>query len=148
MKNNKLKTALSLFLNMLYISSFTFGGGFVIATLMKKKFIDKMKLFSEEEMLDFIALGQSAPGAIAVNTAILVGWKTAGLIGMAAAVLGTVIPPIIILSVISIFYNIIKDNLYVSLFLKGMQAGVAAVIGDVVIDMCKKSGTGKKYCRQ
>lgn len=129
---------------MLYISSFTFGGGFVIATLMKKKFVDKMNLFSENEMLDFIALGQSAPGAIAVNTAILVGWNTAGFIGMISAVAGTVIPPVVILSIVSVFYKIFSENIYVAMMLKGMQAGVAAVIADVVTDMCIKTRTGKK----
>lgn len=144
MKNEKLKKSATLFLNMLYISSFTFGGGFVITSFMKKRFVDKLKMLNEEEMLDFIALAQSAPGAIAVNAAILTGWQAAGLPGMAAAVLGTVIPPVVILSVISVFYKAFADNEYVALFLKGMQAGVAAVIADVVFDMGKKTGVVKK----
>ena len=79
-----------LFLSTLYISSFTFGGGFVIVTFMKKKFVDELHWIDEQEMLDMTALAQSSPGAIAVNAAILVGWQVEGLIGMIVAVLGTI----------------------------------------------------------
>ena len=81
------------------------------------------------------ALAQSSPGAIAVNAAILVGWQVEGLVGMVVAVLGTIIPPMAILSVISVFYNAFATNRYIALVLKGMQAGVAAVILDVVFDL-------------
>ena len=121
-----------LFFSTLYISSFTFGGGFVIVTFMKKKFVDELHWIDEQEMLDMTALAQSSPGAIAVNAAILVGWQVEGLPGMVIAVLGTIIPPMVILSVISLFYAAFATNIYVALVLKGMQAGVAAVILDVV----------------
>ena len=123
---------MQLFLSTLYISSFTFGGGFVIVTFMKKKFVDQFHWIDEQEMLDLTALAQSSPGAIAVNAAILVGWRVAGLAGMAVAVAGTILPPMVILSVISLFYAAFAANRYVALFLKGMQSGVAAVILDVV----------------
>lgn len=122
---------------MLYISAFTFGGGFVIVTFMKKKFVDKLHWLSETEMLDITALAQSCPGAIAVNAAILTGIHVAGPLGAAAAVLGTVIPPVAIISVISLFYKAFAANMYVALVLKGMQAGVAAVLADVVLSLGK-----------
>ena len=125
----------ALFFSTLYISAFTFGGGFVIVTLMKKKFVDQLHWIDEQEMLDMTALAQSSPGAIAVNAAILVGWRVAGLAGMIVAALGSVLPPLITLSVISFFYTAFASNLYVALVLKGMQAGVAAVILDVVCDL-------------
>lgn len=125
----------ALFFGTLYISAFTFGGGFVIVTLMKKKFVDQLHWIDEQEMLDMTALAQSSPGAIAVNAAILVGWRVAGLAGMIVAALGSVLPPLITLSVISFFYTAFASNLYVALVLKGMQAGVAAVILDVVCDL-------------
>ena len=125
----------ALFFGTLYISAFTFGGGFVIVTLMKKKFVDQLHWIDEQEMLDMTALAQSSPGAIAVNAAILVGWRVAGLAGMIVAALGSVLPPLIILSVISFFYTAFASNPYVALVLKGMQAGVAAVILDVVCDL-------------
>ena len=78
----------TLFTSMLYISAFTFGGGFVIVTFMKKKFVDELHWISEDEMLDMTALAQSAPGAIAVNAAILVGRRVAGFTGMIMSVLG------------------------------------------------------------
>lgn len=120
-----------LFLATLYISTFTFGGGFVIVTFMKRKFVDSLKWLSEEEMLDFAALAQASPGAIAVNAAILVGWRVCGFAGMAVAVLGTILPPMVILSVVSLFYAAFAANRWVALALKGMQAGVAAVILDM-----------------
>ena len=107
-----------LFFSMLYISSFTFGGGFVIATFMKEKFVDELHWIDEKEMLDI--------------TAILVGWQVDGLLGMFLAVLGTILPPMVTLSVISLFYAAFASNVYVAFALKGMQAGVAAVILDVV----------------
>ena len=122
----------SLFFSTLYISTFTFGGGFVIVTFMKRKFVDELHWIDEQEMLDMTALAQSSPGAIAVNAAILVGWRVEGLAGMIVAVVGTIIPPMVILSVISCFYAAFAANPYVALVLKGMQAGVAAVILDVV----------------
>ena len=127
-----------LFFSMLYISAFTFGGGFVIVTFMKRKFVDELKWIDEGEMLDMTALAQSSPGAIAVNAAIQVGWKIAGFPGMIAAVLGTVIPPMAILSVISLFYQAFAENRYAALALRGMQCGVAAVILDVSVGLGEK----------
>lgn len=128
----------TLFTSMLYISAFTFGGGFVIVTFMKKKFVDELHWISEDEMLDMTALAQSAPGAIAVNAAILVGRRVAGFTGMIVAVLGTIIPPITILAVISLFYKAFATNPWVAAVLGGMQAGVAAVICDVVWNLGAK----------
>lgn len=110
-----------------YDSSFTFGGGFVIVTFMKKKFVDELHWIDEQEMLDMTALAQSSPGAIAVNAAILVGWQVEGLIGMIVAVLGTIIPPMAILSVISVFYNAFATNRYIALLLKGMASSSVTV---------------------
>ena len=126
-----------LFLNAMYISAFTFGGGFVIVTLMKKKFVDEYHWIEENEMLDLVAIAQSAPGAIAVNGAIVVGYKLAGIAGVMTAISGTVIPPFLILSVLSVFYQTFRSNYVVSQMLEGMQAGVGAVIASVVFDMGK-----------
>lgn len=100
MKARKANIIWMLFSGMLYISAFTFGGGFVIATFVKKRFSDELGWITESEMLDLIALAQSAPGAIAVNVAILVGWKVFGAIGMAASVVGTILPPMIIITMV------------------------------------------------
>ena len=97
----KQKVLWKLFLSTLYLSAFTFGGGYVIITLMKDKFVDKYHWIEENEMLDLIAIAQSAPGAIAVNGAIVVGYKLAGLAGVLTAIFGTVLPPFLIISAIS-----------------------------------------------
>ena len=127
-----------LFVTSLYISAFTFGGGFVIIAFMKRKYVDEYHWIDDKEMLDLTALAQTSPGAIAVNAAILVGWRVGGVPGAALAVLGTIIPPVIIILVISLFYAAFAANKYVALVLKGMQAGVAAVILDVVCNLGKK----------
>ncbi|MBP5198002.1 MAG: chromate transporter [Lachnospiraceae bacterium] len=139
-----MKKIFALFLDMLYISAFTFGGGFVIVSIMKKKFVDEKKLITDEEMMDFTAIAQSSPGAIAVNAAILVGRKVAGFPGMAVAVLGTIIPPIVIISIISFFYAAFASNTYVALMLKGMSAGVSAVVLDVALSLFTDEIKGKK----
>lgn len=122
-------------ISTLYLSAFTFGGGYVIVTLMKNKFVDEKKWISEKEMLNFVAIAQSSPGAIAVNGAIVVGYKLAGFFGILASVLGTVIPPFVITSLISYFYEAFSSNLWISLLLEGMQSGVAAVVAAVSYQM-------------
>lgn len=124
-----------LFVSTLYLSAFTFGGGYVIVSLMKQKFVDELHWIEEDEMLDLIAIAQSAPGAIAVNGAIVVGYKLAGLLGALVAILATILPPFVIISVISYFYELFRDNYVVSKLLSGMQAGVGAVIISAVWDM-------------
>ena len=112
-----------LFFSCLYLSTFTFGGGYVIVTLMKKKFVD------------LVAIAQSSPGPIAVNGAIVVGYKLAGILGAMTAILGTIIPPFLIISVISVGYHSFRDSYIISQILEGMQAGVGAVIASVVYEM-------------
>ena len=132
----------TLFTSMLAISSFTFGGGFVIVTLMKRRFVDELGWMDEDEMLDIAAMAQSTPGAIAVNAAVLTGTRIGGTIGMFVAVLGTVIPPVVLLSVLSLCYEAFRQLYPVRLALAGMQAGVAAVILDVAW------GLGKNVVRK
>ena len=126
-----------LFLSTLKLSACTFGGGYVIVPLMRKKFVDELHWIEEQEMLDFTAIAQSSPGAIAVNASILVGYHVAGIPGALLTVLGTVLPPLVIISIISMFYQVFRDNLIVNLVMDGMLCGVAAVILDVVINMAK-----------
>lgn len=131
----KKKVLLKLFTSTFYLSMFTFGGGYVIVSLMKKKFVDELKWIEEKEMLDMVAIAQSAPGPIAVNGAIVVGYKLCGMAGALAAVAGAVLPPFLILTLISGIYTLIKDNWIVSALLLGMQSGVGAVIASVTYDM-------------
>ena len=125
----------TLFKSTFLISLFTFGGGYVMVTLMQRKFVEDYKWFDEDEMLDMIAIATSCPGPIAINTSILVGYKMARIPGAVVTVVGTVIPPMAVVAVISVIYSAIKDNPIVALVLKGMRIGVAAVMVDVVIGM-------------
>ena len=134
-EKNKKKMLLKLFLSTLYLSAFTFGGGYVIVTLMKKKFVDQYHWIEENEMLDLVAIAQSSPGAIAVNGAIVVGYKLAGIAGTVTAIFGTVLPPFAIITVISVFYQAFQSNWLISQLLEGMQAGVGAVIASVSYEM-------------
>lgn len=127
-----------LFLSTFQLSACTFGGGFVIIPLMRRKFVEELHWIEEQEMMDLTAIAQSSPGAIAVNASILVGYRVAGIGGALVTVLGTVLPPLIIISVISLFYTAFRDNIFVSMAMAGMLAGVGAVICDVVVTMGKE----------
>ena len=126
-----------LFLSTFYLSAFTFGGGYVIVSMMKEKFCDQLHYIDEKEMLDLVAIAQSAPGAIAVNGAIVLGYKMAGIPGILVCVLGTVIPPFAIIYIISMFYHAFITNKIIAALLLGMRAGVGALIASVVYDMGK-----------
>lgn len=132
-----LKFYWKLFSSTFTLSAFTFGGGFVIIPLMRKKFVEEYHWIEEDEMLDMTAIAQSSPGAIAVNASIIIGYRLAGILGSFITILGTVLPPLIILTVISYFYAAFRDNQTVQALMKGMRVGVAAVIADVVYSMGK-----------
>lgn len=129
------KMLVKLFITNLYLSAFTFGGGYVIVTLMKNEYVDEYHWIDEKEMLDLIAIAQSAPGAIAVNGAIVVGYKLAGIKGAIVSIIATILPPFIILSIVSMFYEIFKSNQIIALMLSGMQGAVGAIIASVTYDM-------------
>jgi chromate transporter len=126
---------MKLFTATLTLSAFTIGGGYVIVPLMRKRFVEEYGWIEENEMLDLVAIAQSGPGPIAVNASILVGYRIAGLVGALVATLGTALPPLIILSVISLFYTAFAASGLVASALAAMRVGVAAVIADVVIKM-------------
>ena len=124
-----------LFYSTFCLSAFTFGGGYVIVPLMRKKFVSELEWLDEKEMLDLTAIAQSAPGAMAVNAAILVGYRLAGIVGAAITILATVLPPLIILSIISMFYQLFRESILMTSLMVGMQAAITAVIVDVVLSM-------------
>ncbi|MFL2077711.1 chromate transporter [Marinilactibacillus psychrotolerans] len=143
MKNNA-SLYKTLFKSTFFLSMFTFGGGYVIVPLMEKKFVNELKWITEDEMLDLIALGQSSPGPIAVNTSILVGYRMAGILGALVTVLGTIIPPLVIMSLLAYVYRAVSTNPIVNNMLLGMQAGVAAIIVNVVYNMASRIIKQKK----
>ena len=131
------KTLWTLFKSMFMLSACTFGGGFVIVSLMKKKFVEELEWLDENEMLDITAITQSSPGPLPVNASVIIGYRMSGILGSVVAILGTIIPPVIIISIISVFYNEFRTNTYIAIALQVMRAGVAAVIFDVTFDLAK-----------
>ena len=120
-----------LFKSTFIISAFTIGGGFVIIPLLKAKFVDEYKWMDDKEALNLVAIAQSAPGVVAANAAISMGYKL-------TALLATILPPLITLSAISYAYDAFAHNQYIQLVLKGMQCGATAIIINVAIDLLKK----------
>ena len=118
-----------------YISAFAFGGGYIVIPMMRREFVDKRGLLTEEELLDMAAIAQSAPGAIAVSLSVLVGYHIGGVKGVVVSCIGTLLPPLCLLSVISAGYGWFQQNTVVAAVLKGMEAGVAAAIADLLTDM-------------
>ena len=123
----------TLFKSMFMLSACTFGGGFVIVSLMKKKFVEELKWLEEDEMLDVTAITQSAPGPLPVNASVIIGYRMAGVLGSLTAILGTILPPMIIISIISVFYEQFRTNPYIAVALQVMRAGVAAVLAKNVL---------------
>ena len=126
-----------LFGSMFLISACTFGGGFVIVSLMKKKFVDEYKWLTQEQMLDMTAIAQSSPGAIAVNAALQVGFLIGGAAAAAVAVVATILPPLLLISILSFLYAAVRDSAVIATLLQGMQLGVGAVLLDVTCSLGK-----------
>ena len=133
------KKSLSLYLWLFkvnfFISAFTFGGGYVVIPMIRKYFVTEKHLFSEDELMDMAAIAQSSPGAIAINLAVLAGFRSAGFSGAVLCGVSSVLPPFLILSVISTCYQVFRDLPVVAAVLKGMEAAVGALIVDIVFDM-------------
>lgn len=135
----KKKSYLTLFKETFYISAFTIGGGYVILPLLEKKFVDELKWIDQEEMVDLIAIAQTLPGVMAINAVMMIGKKLFGYKGALVATLGTLIPPIVSLLIISYFYEMIKHNQDIQVILRGMQAAIAAIIIKVAIVIFKNT---------
>ena len=132
-----------LFISTFMISAFTVGGGFVLIPLMKAKFVDEYGWLEEKEALDLVSIAQSAPGVMAANSSIIMGYRMGGFLGSLTALLATVLPPLITLTIISYCYDAFASNPYVRMFLKGMQCGVTAILIKVVLDLVVKQARKK-----
>ena len=117
----------------LFISAFTFGGGYIVVPMVRRYFVQKKRCFTEE---DLVAIAQSSPGAIAINLSALAGYQVAGLGGVLVSCVAAILPPLLILGAVSAFYRVFIANAVVAAVLKGMEAGVAALIVDLIVDMC------------
>ena len=111
----------TLFKSTFLISAFTVGGGFVIIPLLKGKYVDEYHWISDKDTLDMVAIAQSMPGVIAVNSAVILGYRMAGVLGTLVALVATVLPCLITLSIISYCYDFFIQNLYIKMILRGMR---------------------------
>ncbi|MBQ1522485.1 MAG: chromate transporter [Erysipelotrichaceae bacterium] len=131
---DRFKKILTLFTTT-FTTSMTANSGYAILATMKNMMVDRYHWFTEDDMNDFMAMSQSPPGPMAVNCSLIVGYQLAGPLGAFAAVVGVLIPPIAIMIIVTYFYQSIVTNRYVRLFMSGMQAGVVAMLMDVIISM-------------
>ena len=127
-----------LFKSTFIISMFTVGGGYVIIPLLKAKYVDEYHWISDEETLNMVAIAQSTPGIMAVNTAIMLGYRMAGILGALVGMFATILPPLIIITIVATFYDLVAKNENVQLILKGMQCGATALLLNVAIDLLIK----------
>ncbi len=134
-----IKTLLDLFWAFASVGAVTFGGGYAMLAMFKTELVDKKGWVSEDELLDYYAIGQCTPGVIAVNTSTFVGYKRAGVAGALAATLGIVTPSVIIILVIASVLTRFMDSVYVAHALSGIRAVVCALMMNTVIAMGKKS---------
>lgn len=129
-----LKRLFVLFTTVFSISA-TANSGYAILAVMKDDFVHKRGWFTEEQMADYIAIVQSSPGAMAVNISMIVGYQSAGLLGSLVAVLGCITPPVVVMIIVTSFYEAIVANEFVYLFMRGMQLGVVGMLLDIIIGL-------------
>lgn len=127
------------FLKIFAISMMTFGGGYTIVPLIREEFVHKEKLIRDDEMLDLIALSQTAPGPIAVSAALLTGYKLKGRRGAIIGIIAATLPPLIVISVLYFFYTWFAANFWVRAALRGMSGAICAVMLVAVYDLAKSA---------
>jgi len=132
-----MKKAITIFLIMLKIGLFTFGGGYAMIALLENEFVSKNKWIEKDEFLDMVAISESTPGPIAINAATYIGYKSAGIFGSVAATFGVCIPSFIIIYVISLFFDAFLSLTYVAYAFRGIQVCVIYLILSAGLKMLK-----------
>ncbi len=123
-----MKNLISLFLTMLKIGTFTFGGGYAMIALMENEFVTKKQYISYDEFMDVVAIAESTPGPIAINLATYIGYKRGGVLGSLAATIGMCIPSFTIIYLISLFFDAFLELKPVAAAFRGIQVGVIFII--------------------
>lgn len=135
---DKFKKILSLFVTMLKIGLFTFGGGYAMIAILEREFVEKKKWLTNDEFLDIIGIAESTPGPIAINSSTYIGYKQAGVLGSVFSTLGVVIPSFVVILIISLFFDKFLSLEYVNYAFRGIQACVAFLILNAGIKMLTK----------
>ena len=132
-----MRELLDIFWSFLKIGAFTFGGGYAMIPLIQHEVIHRRRWIEERDFLDLLTLAQTAPGPIALNTAVFVGYKRRGYLGALSAILGVIVPSFLVILVVAIFFASIRDNAYVDAAFKGMRPAVVALIVAPIIGLTK-----------
>ena len=140
MKN--FKKALKLFTTFFKIGAFTFGGGYAMIPLIQHEVAEKNKWITDEDILEIVAIAESTPGPIAINSATFVGYRVCGVLGSAAATLGVVLPSFVIILIISFVLAAFQSLRAVQYAFMGIRAGVLALVIKALISMFKKCPKG------
>lgn len=127
----------NLFFTFLKIGAFTFGGGYAMAALLEHEFVEKKKWISKEEFMDMVAIAESTPGPVAINSATFIGYKTEGVLGALLATVAVSIPSFVIIYLISLVFDCFLSLSYVAYAFKGIQVGVVYLIFSAGIKMAK-----------
>ena len=135
----RLRQSVKLLLIFLKIGAFTFGGGYAMIPIIEYELTEKRKLITKEEISDIVAIAESTPGPIAINSATFVGFRSCGVLGAAFATLGVVLPSLVIISLIAYFLPRIMDYRVVEYAFFGIRAGVLALIVKAVISFWKRA---------
>lgn len=138
MLKEKLRRMWTLFAVFFKIGAFTFGGGYAMLPLIEREIVENKGWITAEDMLDIVAIAESTPGPIAINTATFVGYKTCGVVGAMGATFGTVLPSFVIISVISMVLAQFREVEAVQFAFNGIRAGVLALIVKALFTMYKK----------
>lgn len=134
---NKMKKYVELFLTMLKIGLFTFGGGYAMIALLENEFVEKKKYIEKDEFLDMVAIAESTPGPIAINAATYLGYKKLGFLGSLTATVGVIIPSFMIIFAISLFFDSFLSFKLVEYAFRGIQVCVIYLIFSAGIKMLK-----------
>lgn len=136
------KTLWQVFLSFFKIGAFTFGGGYAMIPLIQNEAVEKRHWVTDDDILEVIAIAESTPGPIAINSATFVGYKAAGVLGSACATLGVVLPSFVIILILSFILRQFQDVQVVQYAFQGIRAGVLALLVKALWTMYKKSPKG------
>lgn len=133
----KCREAVGLFLSFMQLSLFTFGGGWSIVAQMQKRYVEKRKTITEEELIDLTSVARSLPGTMIGNVAVLFGYRVCGVLGGIACVIGMIIPPLVLLSVITLFYTAFRDNGWIAAAMSGVRCAIVPIILSAAVGMVR-----------
>lgn len=138
-----MRELLTMFGSFFKIGLFTFGGGYAMVPIIQREVIDHRGWVDRDEFVELLTLAQSAPGPIALNTSVFVGYKMRGYAGALAALLGVVVPAFTVILIVVIYFAQFRENVYVNAAFKGMRPAVVALIVSPIVSLSRGMGAWK-----